>query len=218
MPRREADGGGSAPELLEVKTITFCPKWYHSVADPAKAKPAVELRAGAVPGEYAAALHRKDRAWCGTAAGEVGPMEAVLKSHPPLRAMVFGAVGEAGKAVHAFVSTLARVSAEEAARRMGMRTEGAAAGCMAWFFRRRIATAHWRALANLLHGRVAFLDDFQPETRRGHGRPQRHGSAATRGARRATDTCRAARDAMHRQGAAMSGAAAASAQGRSGQA
>ena len=65
-----------------------------------------------------------DRDFVGTPAGEVGPVEARLNTYGEVKGLVFGAFGEASKAVHEFVEMVADAEAAggkgEKAKRVGM--------------------------------------------------------------------------------------------------
>ena len=109
----------------------------------------VDRRADGLNTEYVRKLHEKDMAWCGTAAGSIGPLEAVLQSHGALRGLVFGAVGEASKEVERLLTKLANLSAD------GL--SDVKVGKMAWHMRRTLAMSHWRGLAELIRDRKSVV-------------------------------------------------------------
>ena len=114
-PEKEEGSGAAHARLLEVKTLMGKTK-YTGIA---KGKRAVDSRAEKLQGEYQRMLHKKDVDWCGTAADETGPMEAVLISHDRLRGLVFGAVGEVSDDVHQLIRHFATKMAEAVAGAKG---------------------------------------------------------------------------------------------------
>ena len=61
--------------------------------------PVVEKRAEKVAAEYVRKAQQTAQAYCGTAPGTVGPVEARLRTFDKTVPLVFGAFGEASSAV-----------------------------------------------------------------------------------------------------------------------
>jgi len=118
------DGRGTvcADTLLEVKTVTFTTDCA-AYAGARRATPvsAVKARADGLELSTERDLRKRDEAWCGTAAGAVGPMLARFREFGKLRGLVFGALGEASPDVHKLIGTLAYST--RAPRRTGWRAE-----------------------------------------------------------------------------------------------
>jgi len=142
--------------LLEVKTLVGTSSYASAGATGGRA---VDTRARRVPGDYVASLARKDMQWCGTAEGEVGPLQGLLQSYGRLQALVFGAVGEASADVETLITTIAHVGAAAGvgAREFGARSRLAAIGQLAWATRRLFGMQHWRDIAQLMLDRKSRL-------------------------------------------------------------
>ena len=199
------DDSGLRARLLEVKTMTMCDTRYAPVANAANAARRVDLRARGLDAHYQWALQRKDVAWCGTAEGEVGPMQRVLQSHGKLIGLVFGAVGEVSQEVADLVSTMARHGAAAAGRALCARTTASAVTILANQARRTLAMSHCRASAHLLLGRVRHFEAADSAPRRGFGAAGRHGNAQAQ-AGPGPRYARAAGASAHRQSAARGAA------------
>ena len=141
--------------LFDVKTIsaggpTYAPRFR-------MAGGAVAERARQVPGAYVTAARRLDALHHGTVAPAVGPVLTALRAYPPVRALVFGAYGEASSDVH----TLLRVAATGAASRnwakMGARSAAEALGIFSSSLRRRWGLVAVREYARLRLNRVCYV-------------------------------------------------------------
>ena len=75
--------------LFEVKTLHFGTSTYPAGAADQQRCLAVTRRADAIPGEYTSKARRVDERFCHTAAGKVGPVEARLRAHDPVKGLVF---------------------------------------------------------------------------------------------------------------------------------
>ena len=192
--------GALVGTLLEVKTINLNTTWYRPIGREANVARAVEGRARAVQKEAEAKLHRKDRRWCGTAAGETGPLQATLQAYGRLRGLAFGHIGEASKEVHDLLGAMAAAASLDVARSLGLRSAKQATARMLWQARRVLGCAHWRARANLLIGRQCRIGVDGGRSGARHGN-----SAAAPGGETATATARAAAQAGRRDGAARGG-------------
>ena len=199
--------------LHEVKTIHYGPSRYPPLPDIRRGRRRAEARAtnqraAKVPREYEAMLARKDRAWCDTPEGEVGPLRRVLRSYPPLSGLCFGHVGEASDSVEQLLQTVARTTVDNTMRLRRARSAVTAKAMVAQQLRRAWGMAAWTANTELLLARRALLETGPSP--RGHAQG-RHGNArgggATANAERefrraetATDRERTARGSAARAG------------------
>ena len=110
--------GPERPLLLELKTLHYGSSTYPGGTDRCGA---VAKRARALPSEYAAKARGADQKYCGTAPGNVGPVESLLRTYEPVRGLVFGAWGEASPMVEQLLSVLAAIGAERHWRAMRCR-------------------------------------------------------------------------------------------------
>ena len=68
-----------------------------------------EEGARALPSEYLGKAREADRRFCGTSAGEAGPVERKLRSFGEVRGLVFGTWAEASPDVERLLGTLADI-------------------------------------------------------------------------------------------------------------
>ena len=130
-----------------------------------------------VQGARGALLKRKDSAWCDTPEGEVGPLRRVLRSYNGLVGLSFGHMGEASKSVDQLLRTVARTTAEGAARLRMTRSMETATGMVVSRLRRQWGMAAWAARCCSLgegawrqgrsRGRTPTGDTGTPEHRQG---------------------------------------------------
>ena len=152
---RGASGASGCEELAELKVLSCCPSHY----SPTAGTKAVDVRAQAVPGEYARKARTADQRYLGVLPGEVGPVEKKLQEFP-LSVYVFGAFGEASEDVHALVKTVAEARVKSSGLGLGkggreLKWEGAV-GVATGLVRRRLFTVAVREQARLLLDRVPF--------------------------------------------------------------
>ena len=152
---RGASGASGCEELAELKVLSCCPSHY----SPTAGTKAVDVRAQAVPGEYARKARAADQRYLGVLPGEVGPVEKKLQEFP-LSVYVFGAFGEASEDVHALVKTVAEARVKSSGLGLGkggreLKWEGAV-GVATGLVRRRLFTVAVREQARLLLDRVPF--------------------------------------------------------------
>ena len=150
--------GGAGPErrlLFELKTLLYGATTYLP-RDEERCR-AVLRRAEALPAEYAKKAHKADRTFCATLAGEVGPVEAQLRTFDPVKGLVFGAWGEASPDVHRLLDVAAAVGAARHARGMLVRDPALAKGALAWLLKRRWGLAAVRHAARLTLGRLEHV-------------------------------------------------------------
>ena len=124
-------------------------------------------------------MRKRDEAWCGTAAGAVGPMLARFREFGKLRGLVFGALGEASPDVHKLIGTLAYSGAEAHGLACGGTTTLAATGRLSWMLKRRLARVALKSRAKLLLDRRQYIGSGAPQA--GDGRtnaPQGAGSGS----------------------------------------
>ena len=67
----------------------------------------LELRADALPTEYLRKAREADRTYCGTLEGDQGPVEARLRSFPPLVKLVVGPNAECSEDLHDLLNSMA---------------------------------------------------------------------------------------------------------------
>ena len=139
------------PQLVELKTIhesTSAGWWSVSGAPGRPLRPAVEVRAAAVHGEYQRRATKADQRYCGTQQGDTGPIRKRLDELPKVMPLVFGSLGQVSESV----TRLAKAAALEGARRRACRANfnvkggdvREAAALMSWYMLRR-----WGRLAVL---------------------------------------------------------------------
>ena len=175
--------------LFELKTLHYGVSTYSGASNGRCA--AVARRAAALPGEYAQKAARADQAYCGTAAGDVGPVARRLQGFEHVRGLVFGAWGEASPMVEALLSALARSGADKHWRGMRCASPAEAVGAMAWYLRRGWALTALRENARLKldrlehagRGAVAAADRRAAAHAAHTARGRLMAAQATRGAR-----------------------------------
>ena len=92
-------------QLLDVKRIHVNPANYPNNQNDALGP--VKNREQKVHNEYVQKLRKLDQKYGGVHEGDCGPMEAQLRTYPPVRGLAFGAFGEAGPNVKALVNAAA---------------------------------------------------------------------------------------------------------------
>ena len=129
--------------LLELKCIHLSAAWYGQDAgcqrEEARGKSCVpvEKRAKAVAAEYVKKAQETDQTYCGTAPGEIGPVEAKLRSFEKSVPLVFGAFGEASDGVEQLIDALAEAGADVHWRGMKAKKREEAKGALVAYLRRR---------------------------------------------------------------------------------
>ena len=121
--------------LFEFKTLHHGVSTYPPAAQ-ARCGP-VARRAEAIIGEYAGKARTLDARHCGTAPGFIGPVEAKLRSHGPVKGLVFGAWSEASPDTHELLDAAVAVGARRHWRSMTCASADDACGVLAWLLRRR---------------------------------------------------------------------------------
>jgi hypothetical protein len=146
-----------APErrtLLEIKTLHFAPTTYPSVAERCNG---VTRRANAVGTEYLRKARGLDQRWLGTTADQRGPVELKLRSFGDVRALVFGAWGEASGDVEWLLNQLAEVGAYRHRSAMEASSPEAAREALIWLLQRRWGMTALKANARLLLERLGHV-------------------------------------------------------------
>ena len=118
---------------------------------------AVNRRADALPAEAATKARNLDARYCGTPAGEVGPVARRLASYGPVRGLVFGHWAEATSHVEALLSGCAHTGSLRHWIGMRARDPSDALGPLAWTLRRRWGMTAWRSAARLLLDRLEYV-------------------------------------------------------------
>ena len=170
--------------LFELKTLHVGSSTYPASAQ--RCEP-VARRARALPGEYAAKARQVDRKFCRTAEGDIGPVEAKIRSFEPVRGLVFGAWAEASPDVDRLIGVLAGRGSERHWRGMLAASAEEAKGALAWLLRRRWAMTALRENARLK------IDRLQHVGAGAAAAQLRRASAATAAAARARRGALAAR-------------------------
>jgi len=149
------DLDGPERELLfELKTLHIGSTTYQPSGHRCDA---VARRARALPAEYSAKARRLDQQFCGASAGQVGPVEAKLRSFDPVRGIVFGAFGEGSPDVERLISAFAKVGAARHWQGMLATSPQEAIGVIAWMLRRRWAMTALRENARLKLERLEYV-------------------------------------------------------------
>ena len=117
----------------------------------------VERRAGEVHAGYVKSARAIDRGFCGTAVGEIGPVERRLGLFGEVRPLVVGAFGEHNVVFEKLVATAADSGAEKHWRRMRCLSPAHCRGVLVAMLRRTLGMAAVRANAQLLQRRFAHI-------------------------------------------------------------
>ena len=155
LPEGGASPSDAADELFELKTLHHGSTTYPAGA--AQRCAAVKRRADAIPAEIANKTRHLDRRLCGTAEGEVGPVERRLTALGPTRGLVFGHWAEASEHVEDLLSGCAQCGSLRHWRSMRAKEPGDAVGVLSWLLRRRWGMMAWRSSARLLLDRLEFV-------------------------------------------------------------
>ena len=146
--------GPERPLLFELKTLHYGSSTY----TPAEARcHAVATRASALPAEYTNKARMVDRRFCNTSTGDVGPVEAKLRTFEPVRGIVFGAWGEASPVVSKLLTLMAKSGALRHWRSMRCSDPAHAVGVVAWLLRRRWGLTALRENARLKLDRLTHV-------------------------------------------------------------
>ena len=99
--------GNLVPSLHEIKMISSSKMRYSIHRDGQDAMRAVDKRANELNSEYLAKARQTDQNYCGTAQGQVGPVESKLTTLGRVHGIVVGAFGEASDDLHSLIHHLA---------------------------------------------------------------------------------------------------------------
>ena len=153
--------GNLVPRLHEIKLISSSKTRYTIHREGQEAMRAVDKRAGELNSEYLAKAKQTDLAYCGTAHGEVGPVERKLGSLGRVHGIVIGAFGEASDDLHSLLHHLAvsrvRYAGPQVGRRGQLRTEDAEIALTTSFLRKSLSVCAVRSAARLLLGRLEVI-------------------------------------------------------------
>ena len=110
-----------------------------------------DVREARIPSEYRNKANKFDRRFCGTSAGDTGPLRRALDGFPEVRPLVFGGYGECSRGVRRLIKALAQESASRRQRREDFNCLDAkqAQGVVAWWMTRR-----WGRMALLTAAQV----------------------------------------------------------------
>ena len=148
-------GNSSVDWLAEVKTIRCCQTRYNLKQRNSKA---VDRRAAMVPKEYTKKARDVDRGVLGAPDGVPGPVQARLEEYGEVKALVFGAFGEASQEVHSLVDQLA---SSRANGRIGVTDKEwqAEKSLAISTIRQRLGVTVVRAQADLLSQRMQWVGE-----------------------------------------------------------
>ena len=154
-PARGNPGGGNpaagkVSTLAELKTITFCQSYHFTGAN----KRGVELRADKLPAEYLKKARDCDQDFCGTIRGTVGPVEAKLRSYPPLLKLVSGPNAEFSGDTHELLQTMADCKAQYQCRSQGLEESEWRVASNLSYLRRQLSVCAVRSVADSLFCRL----------------------------------------------------------------
>ncbi|MGA1354560.1 MAG: hypothetical protein ACO32I_07295, partial [Candidatus Limnocylindrus sp.] len=151
---------GRGMELVEVKSISFCPTWY-----PRGAHDGANRRERTLEGEYLAKARALDRrfglAQAAPGGGSrmpnvtIGPIEAKYLSVAPVRGAVIGGFGEGSNGLHRLIKDIAKAAGQKLYAQLGLSPEAAAALAKARLTR-SVGTAMARGHAQMLLARLSL--------------------------------------------------------------
>ena len=141
---------GRVSTLAELKTIAFCQTYHH----PGARKRGVELRADCLPAEYLRKAKEADRTYCGTPQGDQGPVEAKLRSFPPLLKLVIGPFAECSQDLHELINTMAESKTQHQWRSQGLMESEWRLASNLTYLRRQVSVCAVRAVADSLLNRL----------------------------------------------------------------
>jgi len=105
----------------------------------------------------AAKARQIDQQFCGSLPGEIGPVQAKLRTFDPVRGSVFGAWGEGSPDTERLLTAFCRAGASRHWRSMQVATPTQAQGILAWMLRRRWGMTALREAARLKLERLEFV-------------------------------------------------------------
>jgi hypothetical protein len=141
---------GKVSTLAELKTVTFCQSYHY----PGATKRGVELRADKLPAEYLKKARDCDQDFCGTAHGTIGPVEAKLRSYPPLMKLVSGPNAEFSSDTHELLQTMADCKAQYQCRSQGLEESEWRVASNLCYLRRQLSICAVRSVADSLFCRL----------------------------------------------------------------
>ena len=148
---------GRASALGELKTITFCPSYFPEGAR----KRGVEIRADALPAEYARKARNADRDYCDTQPGQQGPVEAKLGQYSLLK-LAIGPLAECSQDLHNLLNTMAESKVEHQARQQGREVKEEQYSSSITYLRRQVSVCGVRAIADCLFSRLLQVGQQGP--------------------------------------------------------
>ena len=146
---------GKVSTLAELKTVTFCQSYHF----PEAPKRGVELRADSLPAEYLRKARNCDLDFCGTAPGTIGPVEAKLRSYPPLLKLVSGPFGEFSGDTHELLQVMADCKTQYQVRTKGLEESEWRVASNLTYLRRQLSICAVRSVADSLFCRLQQAGD-----------------------------------------------------------
>ena len=141
---------GKVSTLAELKTITYCQSYHFAGAR----KRGVELRADKLPAEYVKKARDCDLDYCGTVPGTIGPVEAKLRSYPPLMKLVSGPNAEFSGDTHELLQVMADCKAQYQCRSQGLEESEWRVASNLCYLRRQLSVCAVRSVADSLFCRL----------------------------------------------------------------
>ena len=150
MPISTEIGGGTKPQLAELKIISCCETWY-----PARGNiRGTDRRAGELQQEYRKKARTVDKDVVGIAEGQKGPVERRLDEFGQVLGLCFGAWGEASEGVHELVQTLAETRLKYQGLQQGRPGSDRELGVLVGQVRRRLSMAVIKAQVDCLLAKI----------------------------------------------------------------
>ena len=153
--------GNLVPSLHEIKMISSSKMRYSIHRDGQDAMRAVDKRANELNSEYLAKARQTDQNYCGTAQGQVGPVETKLTTLGKVHGIVVGAFGEASDDLHSLIHHLAasrvQYAGPQKGRRGQLRSVEAEITLSTSFLRKTLSVCAVRGQARVLLGRLDVM-------------------------------------------------------------
>ena len=153
--------GNLVPSLHEIKMISSSKMRYSIHRDGQDAMRAVDKRANELNSEYLAKARQTDQNYCGTAQGQVGPVETKLTTLGKVHGIVVGAFGEASddlhSLIHHFAASRVQYAGPQKGRRGQLRSVEAEITLSTSFLRKTLSVCAVRGQARVLLGRLDVM-------------------------------------------------------------
>ena len=124
-------------------------------------KRGVEIRADALPAEYARKARNADRDYCDTPPGQQGPVERKLGQYQLLK-LAIGPMAECSQDLHNLLTTMAECKVEYQARQQGREVQAEQFASSLTYLRRQVSVCAVRAVADSLFSRLLQVGQQGP--------------------------------------------------------